>query len=97
LLPITDLKAFLGGGESVISRSTRVLAVNHAEVPAGLLVDEVYGFRRFNDGDGDSFDASALPAARDWLSGGYRRGEESWGIIGLQALVGDSTFLQAAK
>lgn len=96
LLPITDLKAFLGGGESVISRSSRVLAVNHAEMPAGLLVDEVYGFRRFHEQDGGAFDASSLPATRPWLSGGYHRGEEAWGIIGLRELVEAREFLQVA-
>ncbi|HET6654667.1 MAG TPA: chemotaxis protein CheW [Gammaproteobacteria bacterium] len=97
LLPITDMKQFLGGGESTISRSTRVLAVDHPEMPAGLLVDEVYGFRRFHEEDGEDFDAASLPAAGAWLSGGYRRGEAVWGIINLQALVEDPAFLQAAK
>ncbi|HET6654623.1 MAG TPA: chemotaxis protein CheW [Gammaproteobacteria bacterium] len=97
LLPITDMKHFLGGGESAITRSTRVLAVDHPEMPAGLLVDEVYGFRQFHEEDGEDFDAASLPAAGAWLSGGYRRGDDRWGIINLQALVEDPAFLQAAK
>ncbi|HET7370293.1 MAG TPA: chemotaxis protein CheW [Gammaproteobacteria bacterium] len=97
LLPISDMKQFLGGGESIISRSTRVLAVDHPEMPAGLLVDEVFGFRRFHDGDSSDFDSASLPATDAWLSGGYRRGENVWGVINLQALVEDPAFLQAAK
>ena len=51
LLPVVDLRAFLGGGATNTSRSTRVLVAHHREVPAGLLVEEVLGFRRFNDGE----------------------------------------------
>ena len=51
LLPVVDLRAFLGGGTTNTDRSTRVLVAHHREVPAGLLVDEVLGFRRFNEGE----------------------------------------------
>jgi twitching motility protein PilI len=97
LLPITDMKAFLGGGASAITRRARVLAVNHEDAPAGLLVDEVYGFRRFHEDDGGDYDAVSLPSVKPWLSGGYARGDEAWGIIRLQELVESQAFLQAAK
>ncbi len=51
LLPVVDLRAYPGGGMTNTNRSTRVLVAKHREVPAGLLVDEVLGFRRFADGD----------------------------------------------
>jgi len=51
LLPIIDLRAFLGSGPTPASRTTRVIVVNHREIPAGLLVDEVLGFRRFTDAE----------------------------------------------
>ncbi len=49
LLPVIDLKQYFGSGESVAGRNMRVIVVNHREVPAGLVVDEVLGFRRFAD------------------------------------------------
>src|SRR3977135_792138 len=56
LLPIIDLRHFLGSGITPVTRNTRVVVVNHREIPAGLLVDEVLGFRRFADNEfsGDS-------------------------------------------
>ncbi len=51
LLPIIDLRQFLGSGVTPLTRNTRVLVVNHREIPAGLLVDEVLGFRRFAEGE----------------------------------------------
>ena len=43
LLPMLDLRQFLGSGVTNIGRNTRVVVVNHREVPAGLVVDEVLG------------------------------------------------------
>jgi twitching motility protein PilI len=47
LLPMLDLRQFLGSGSTTPQRNTRVVVVNHREIPAGLMVDEVLGFRRF--------------------------------------------------
>ena len=49
LLPLIDVKLLLGGGRTTLRRGTRVISVNHREVPAGVIVDEVHGFRRFMD------------------------------------------------
>ena len=48
LLPVVDVKVLLGGGQVNPDRATRLLVVNHREIPAGLVVDEVLGFRRFS-------------------------------------------------
>ncbi len=50
LLPVIDLRQYLGSGATPLTRNTRLLVVNHRDVPAGLMVDEVLGFRRFIDG-----------------------------------------------
>src|SRR6201985_2033012 len=47
LLPIVDLRQFLGSGTTPVTRNTRVVVVNHREIPAGLRVDETLGFPRF--------------------------------------------------
>ena len=51
LLPLVDVKLMLGSGRTTLRRNTRVISVNHREVPAGLVVDEVLGFRRFMDNE----------------------------------------------
>src|SRR5580704_17513460 len=51
LLPILDLRQFLGSGVAPATRNTRIVVVNHRELPAGLLVDEVLGFRRFAESE----------------------------------------------
>jgi twitching motility protein PilI len=51
LLPLIDLKMMLGSGRTTLRRNTRVISINHRDVPAGLVVDEVLGFRRFMESE----------------------------------------------
>ncbi len=96
LLPMIDLRQFLGSGSTNPSRNTRVVAVNHREIPAGLIVDEVLGFRRFAESE---FNAEAPPTVircESYLAGAFRRGGEVWPVISLKSLVESPSFLQAA-
>ncbi len=96
LLPLVDVKMLLGSGRTALRRQTRVISVNHREIPAGLVVDEVLGFRRFNDAE--YIEKSPAPALRcdQFLQGAYHRGEDDWPIFGLYDLIESNTFLQAA-
>ncbi|MBS0367512.1 MAG: purine-binding chemotaxis protein CheW [Proteobacteria bacterium] len=96
LLPIIDLRHFLGSGVTPVTRNTRVLVVNHREIPAGLLVDEVLGFRRFAEGE---FGAEAPPTVARcdrYLAGAFRRGAEQWPVLSVRAVVESPAFAEAA-
>ncbi len=97
LLPIIDLKQYLGSGETVPGRNTRVIVVNHREVPAGLLVDEVLGFRRFADREYGSESAPTMIRCEHYLAGAFRRGSESWPVMSLKKLVESPAFLQGSS
>jgi twitching motility protein PilI len=97
LLPMLDLRQFLGSGAAAPGRNTRVVSVNHREIPAGLIVDEVLGFRRFAESE---FDAEAPPTVTrcdSYLAGAFRRGGEVWPVLSLKSLVESQGFLQAAS
>lgn len=96
LLPVVDLRAFLGGGVTSITRGARVLVANHREVPAGLLVDEVQGFRRFADGEFSATPPPTIVRCERYLAGAFRRGTESWPVFSLRSLLESAEFLQAA-
>ena len=96
LLPLIDVKLLLGSGRTTLRRNTRVISVNHREVPAGLVVDEVLGFRRFNDTDYSSASSDTIVRCERFLNGAYTRGEESWPVFNLFDLVESNLFLQAA-
>jgi len=97
LLPLVDLKLLLGSGRRTLRRSTRVLAVNHRESPAGLVVDEVQGFRRFTDQEYTEKTSEPVVRCERFLAGGYRRGEQAWPIFNLFEFVESNLFLQAAE
>jgi twitching motility protein PilI len=97
LLPVVDLRAFLGGGMTSTNRSTRVLVAHHREVPAGLLVDEVLGFRRFADGEFSGAPPPTIARCERYLAGAFRRGAESWPVFSLRTLLESTEFLQAAS
>jgi twitching motility protein PilI len=96
LLPLVDLRAFLGGGVTNIGRGSRVLVANHREVPAGLLVDEVQGFRRFVDNEFGTTVPPTIIRCERYLAGTFRRGAESWPVFSLRSLLESPEFLQAA-
>lgn len=96
LLPLVDLRAFLGGGVTSIGRSSRVLVAHHREVPAGLLVDEVQGFRRFVDNEFGTTVPPTIIRCERYIAGTFRRGAESWPVFSLRSLLESPEFLQAA-
>ncbi len=96
LLPLVDLKMMLGSGRTSLRRVTRIISVNHREIPAGLVVDEVLGFRRFNDSElADKWPPTVVRCER-YLSGAYQRGHDTWPIFGLYSLIESNAYLQAA-
>ena len=96
LLPLVDVKLLLGSGRTSLRRNTRVVSVNHREIPAGLVVDEVIGFRRFRADEHNAREPQTAVRCERFLSGSYDRGEETWPVLNLFDLIESNLFLQAA-
>ena len=96
LLPIVDLRAFLGSGTTNVTRATRVLIANHREIPAGLVVDEVMGFRRFAESEFATELPPTLIRCERYLAGAFKRGAEVWPVFSNRSLLESQQFLQAA-
>ena len=96
LLPMIDLRQFLGSGVTTAGRNTRVVVVNHRDIPAGLLVDEVLGFRRFAEREFDAEPPPTVIRCDSYLAGAFRRGGEIWPVLSLKTLVESPNFMQAA-
>ncbi len=97
LLPMLDLRQFLGSGATASGRNTRIIVVNHRDVPAGLMVDEVLGFRRFAESDFNPDPPPTVIRCDTYLAGAFRRGGEVWPVLSLKSLVESQSFLQAAS
>jgi twitching motility protein PilI len=96
LLPLIDLKLMLGSGRTSLRRATRVISINHREIPAGLVVDEVFGFRRFTANEFTDESPDTAVRCDRFLRGAYERGQDSWPVFALYDLIESNTFLQAA-
>jgi twitching motility protein PilI len=96
LLPVIDLRQLLGSGVTPITRNTRVLVVNHREIPAGLLVDEVLGFRRFAEGEFTGDAPPTVARCERYLAGAFRRANEQWPVLSLRAVLESPAFAEAA-
>ena len=78
------------------SRNVRVIVVNHREVPAGLVVDEVLGFRRFSESEFSGDAPPTVVRCERYLAGAFRRGPEQWPVLSLRQLVESPSFQEAA-
>jgi twitching motility protein PilI len=96
LLPIIDLRHFLGSGITPITRNTRIVVVNHREIPAGLLVDEVLGFRRFAEGEFSGDAPPTVARCERFLAGAFRRAHEQWPVLSLRSVLESPAFTEAA-
>ncbi len=96
LLPLVDIKLLLGSGRTALKRTTRVISVNHRDIPAGIVVDEVLGFRRFMDHEyTDKWPETVVRCDR-FLTGAYQRNDEIWPVMSVFDFVESNLFLQAA-
>lgn len=96
LLPILDLKGFLTGTSSKMTRHSRVLVIQHKGISAGLIVEEVLGMRHFLDEE-FSEDVSSIDAMyRTLLSGSYRQVGDCWAVFDIHKLVETPEFLKVA-
>lgn len=96
LLPVIDLRVFLGlpAGEGL--RSRRVLVFNADRVPAGFLVDEVAGYRQFSVGDQrPEAQQQANPALQPYLLGGFVREGQPWLAFSLHKVALGDAFKHA--
>lgn len=95
LMTVVDLRAFLGAGSSPPDRRARLLVLASRDLPAGLIVDEVLGFRRFSRSEHSDETPATVTRCENYLTGGFRRGSESWPRFSLDKLLEDDHFLAA--
>lgn len=96
LLPIMDLCAFFGHELSPLRKQRRVLVIDHQDVFAGLLVDEVLGVQHFNE-------RSLMPqtpgnceaSVAQFVQGQFLR-EQAWLVFSPNTLVLSPGFMDVA-
>jgi twitching motility protein PilI len=96
LLPITDILLFLGRKSNKQEQKRRVLVVDHEEMFAGLVVDEVLGMQHFSTQD-YSIDVKApFTEITQFVQGAFIRDGQTWYVLLLSRFIEDPRFLKAA-
>ncbi len=96
LLPVMDLRTLLEGTPVVRGRKNRVLVIQHKELFAGLLVDEVIGLRHFLQEESTPQPPVAETSLAPYLQGGFERNGRYTPVFGLYALAESTAFMQVA-
>ena len=96
LLPIMDLCGFFGYELSNARRQRRVLVVEHDDVFAGLMVDEVFGLQHFARDSLEALPADELQGPVAAFVEGCFQGEQHWRVFSPFALARSQGFMNVA-
>jgi twitching motility protein PilI len=94
LMPVLDLNCFLYGNSSHIEKSSRILIINREAVVAGLLVDEVFGLRRFKPEEHLAEQVADTGTLGDYLAGIFVDQIRRWNVFSVEKLLHSEHFLR---
>ena len=95
-MPVFDLRTYLGAGNSRGARGARVLVVIYQEMPVGIIVDEVFGFRRFLTSEFTTEVPETEIRCEQYLDGACARGDDVWPVFSMSKLLAAGEFQKAA-
>lgn len=96
LLTIIDLPEFFGKESVFLDTKSRILVMNAPGLSAGLLVNEVYGLRHFNEEE-EKQDITGLddPMMAN-TRGAFLHDNVLWGVFDMHSLAESATFRHVA-
>ena len=94
LMPILDMNGFLHGRPSELRKESRILVINKQGVVAGLLVDEVYGLRRFKPEEHKQEQSRDMGTLGDYLGGIFVDQVRRWNVFSMDKLTRAEQFLR---
>ncbi len=96
LVPIIDLLGFAKQETARLNRKSRVLVMRRGDLVSGLLVTEVLGLRHFFEEEKTTDLPAASTRLQSLLDGGYRQGDQHWGIFSTRRLADMPEFINVA-
>ncbi|MEM7564631.1 MAG: chemotaxis protein CheW [Pseudomonadota bacterium] len=94
LMPVLDMKAFLYGETTDIRKESRILIINKLGIVAGLLVDEVYGLRRFKPEEHQPDVQPGTGSMAEYLGGAFADQVRRWNVFSVEKLAKAEKFLR---
>ncbi len=97
LVPVMDLKAFLGDEATKLARESRVLVIQQGGFTSGLLVEEVLGMRHFFEEERSEQLPGGSENLAPYLGGAFKQGNQLWGIFDMRNLAKSPRFMEVAS
>jgi len=94
LMPVLDMNGYLYGEPSKIRKESRILIINRQAMASCLLVDEVFGLRRFKPEDHRQEVTPDTGTLGDYLSGIFVDQVRSWNVFSVEKLTRTEQFLR---
>ena len=94
LMPVLDMNEFLYGKPTRIRKESRILVINKLGVVAGLLVDEVYGLRRFKPEEHQQDVNQDAGSIGSYLAGTFVDQVRHWNVFSVERLARAEHFLR---
>jgi twitching motility protein PilI len=88
------MNGYLYGKPSKIRKESRILIISRQALVAGLLVDEVFGLRRFKPEEHLQEVAADTGTLGDYLSGIFVDQVRSWNVFSVEKLTRAEQFLR---
>lgn len=96
LITIIDLSRYYGRDSIFLDDRVRVLVINRGDISTGLVVNEVFGLRHFDE----ELERQKVTGIDDPVmantKGAFLRENTLWGIFNMDALLESSKFLHVA-
>jgi twitching motility protein PilI len=94
LMPILDMNLFLNGDYIDTAAERRILVINKHNVVAGLLVEEVFGLRRFKPDMKQQTEVREMGILEPYLDGVFSDEQAQWNIFSIEKLVNHDQFIK---
>jgi len=94
LMPVLDMNGFLYGNATEQRKESRILIVNKLGIVAGLLVDEVYGLRRFKPEEHRREVVQDAGSIGEYLAGTFVDQVRRWNVFSVEKLARAEQFLR---
>lgn len=96
LIPAIDLRYFLTGESSKLTKHTRMLVINQPGGQAGLVVDEVFGQRHFKQSEWEDVEGEDDSRVYSYCDKFFNLDDITWNVFAMEQLVQDAKFQNAS-
>jgi twitching motility protein PilI len=94
LMPVLDMNGFFYGKPTNVRKESRILIINKLGIVAGLLVDEVFGLRRFKPEEHQKQVKEDMGSVGEYLAGTFVDQVQRWNVFSVERLARAEQFLR---